>query len=248
MASRQSLKTALSISFSRRHAVVSAVKTDLISLNSISLSEQRIFTRRNIYDKHQISWFSDKTEPIPEENVNSTAGNKDEETNEEGSLDATTKKIEDLEATVKDLTDKMLRSLAEQDNIRRIAKRDVEDARQFSIKSFAKNMLDVADNLDRALKAVPDVMQKDKEAHPVLATLYEGIEMTEKGLLKTFEMNGLMKYGTIGDTFDPNVHEALFEYVDDTLAAGTVGQIIKPGYTLNKRVLRPAEVGVIKKQ
>jgi molecular chaperone GrpE len=157
-------------------------------------------------------------------------------------------RISELEEQLKDLNDRLLRSLAEQDNTRRIAKRDVDDARQYAIKSFAKGMLDVADNLERALKAVPGAMASDKEAHPVLATLYEGIEMTERGLIKTFEGNGLTKFGTDGEPFDPNIHNALFEYPDPTKQPGTIGQIIKPGFMLNKRVLRPAEVGVIKKE
>eukprot|EP00545_Synedropsis_sp_CCMP1620_P006148 CAMPEP_0119017804 /NCGR_PEP_ID=MMETSP1176-20130426/17743_1 /TAXON_ID=265551 /ORGANISM="Synedropsis recta cf, Strain CCMP1620" /LENGTH=250 /DNA_ID=CAMNT_0006971639 /DNA_START=17 /DNA_END=769 /DNA_ORIENTATION=+ len=153
-----------------------------------------------------------------------------------------------LEEEVKDLKDQLLRSLAEQDNTRRIAKRDVESARSFAIKSFAKSLLDTSDNLERALQAVPEDLRKDTESHPVLVTLYEGIEMTEAGLNKALTMNGLVRYGEIGEKFDPNQHEALFEYPDATKEAGTVGQIIKTGFMLNQRVLRPAEVGVIKKE
>lgn len=252
MVSRGSLKKVLAVTLCPTHRVVATASSDIMKFMPMRLSEQRIFTRRHVYEDRQLAWFSEKTQPTKDEVENTddtfVAENKQTTVSDAASLDAATKKVEELEVTVKDLTDKMLRSLAEQDNIRRIAKRDVDDARQFSIKSFAKSMLDVADNLDRALKAVPDAMQKDKEAHPVLATLYEGIEMTEKGLLKTFEMNGVVKFGTIGEIFDPNVHEALFEYTDSSLKPGTVGQIIKPGYMLNKRVLRPAEVGVIKKE
>jgi molecular chaperone GrpE len=208
----------------------------------------------------QLSWFSDKSSTINEENKPETDAGVSEEipTNEqktstsaggevESEIDVF-ERINQLEEKVKDLNDRLLRSLAEQDNTRRIAKRDVDDARQYAIKSFAKGMLDVADNLDRALKAVPGAMASDKEAHPELAALYEGIEMTERGLVKTFESNGLTKFGQDGEVFDPNKHEALFEYPDSTKVPGTIGQIIKPGFFLNNRVLRPAEVGVIKKQ
>ena len=155
---------------------------------------------------------------------------------------------EELEAEVKGLKNQLLRSLAEQENTRNIARRDVESARQFAIKSFAKSLLDVSDNLTRALEAVPEEVRADKEGNPVLATLYEGIELTDKGLTKAFVMNGLVKYGEPGDAFDPNKHEALYEYVDPEKEAGTVGQVMKPGFMLNKRVLRPAEVGVVKRE
>merc|ERR1712232_199354 len=154
--------------------------------------------------------------------------------------------IERLEQEVRGLKDQLMRSLAEQDNTRRIAKRDVENARQFPIKSFSKSLLETADNLERALEAVPEDLRTDSENHPVLVTLYEGIQLTETGLNKAFEGNGLAKFGEIGETFDPNKHEALFEYSDPNREAGTVGQVMKIGFTLNNRVLRPAEVGVVK--
>jgi molecular chaperone GrpE len=149
---------------------------------------------------------------------------------------------------VKELKDALLRSLAEQENTRRIAARDVSEARQFAIKSFAKSLLDVSDNLERAMAAVPPSYIENKEEHPVLANLYEGIELTERGLMKAFTSNGLEKFGAVGEIFDPNQHEALMEYPDPTKAPGTIGQVMKVGFLLNKRVLRPAEVGVIKKQ
>jgi len=160
----------------------------------------------------------------------------------------TVNREEELQAQVKDLKDKLLRSLAEQENTRQIASRDIESARQFAIKSFAKSLLDVSDNLNRALEAVPEDARKDKEGNPVLATLYEGIELTSQGLNKAFEMNGLEKYGKEGELFDPNKHDALYEYVDPNKNPGTIGQVMKPGFLLNKRVLRPAEVGVVKKE
>lgn len=154
---------------------------------------------------------------------------------------------EQLEAEVKILKNQLLTSLADQENTRRIAQNDVSTAKKFAIKNFAKSLLDVADNLERALQAVPDGMEKNKEEHPVLANLYEGIELTGQGLVKAFEANGLIKYGQAGEPFDPNKHNALFEYPDPNQTPGVVGQVIKPGYMLSDRVLRPAEVGVVKK-
>ncbi|KAL3791977.1 hypothetical protein ACHAW5_002622 [Stephanodiscus triporus] len=156
-------------------------------------------------------------------------------------------KIAQLESQIKDLKDNLLRSLAEQENTRRIAARDVANAKSFAIASFAKSLLDTSDNLSRALDAVPPEMRDDRENHPILANLYEGICMTDDGLTKAFEKNGLSKFGTRGEKFDPNMHDALFEYPDPTgVAPGHVGQVMKVGFMLNNRVIRPAEVGVVK--
>lgn len=152
-----------------------------------------------------------------------------------------------LQKQVKDLKDKLLRSLAEQENIRNIAKKDVESARNFAVTSFAKSLLDTSDNLSRAMDAVPEEYRNDKENHNVLATLFEGIKMTDDGLTKAFEKNGLKKYGKVGDVFDPNLHDALFEYPDPKMTPGTLGQVMKAGFLLNGRAIRAAEVGVVKK-
>lgn len=156
-------------------------------------------------------------------------------------------KIQELENEIKEIKDQLLRALAEQENIRRIAKRDVDNARSFAVSSFAKSLLDTSDNLTRAMDAVPEAYRSDKENHPVLATLFEGIQMIDDGLTKAFNKNGLKKYAFVGEKFDPNLHEALFEYPDPNMESGSIGQVMKPGFLLNNRVLRPAEVGVIKK-
>ena len=189
-------------------------------------------------------------EPSPEED---TAAEESAAKEEEEEEEAPKSKEELLELEVKELKNQLLRSYAEQENTRKIASRDVESARQFAIKSFAKSLLDVSDNLSRALESVPaEYRTKPSETvapdspQAVLSTLYEGIEMTDKGLIKAFSMNGLERYGEVGETFDPNKHDALFEYPDPEKTAGTIGQLMKPGFVLHKRVLRPAEVGVVK--
>eukprot|EP00558_Chaetoceros_sp_UNC1202_P010849 CAMPEP_0197241608 /NCGR_PEP_ID=MMETSP1429-20130617/7596_1 /TAXON_ID=49237 /ORGANISM="Chaetoceros sp., Strain UNC1202" /LENGTH=263 /DNA_ID=CAMNT_0042701471 /DNA_START=45 /DNA_END=836 /DNA_ORIENTATION=+ len=208
---------------------------------------------RLAYDSSQITIapssvraFSDKTlDEEKKEDIEETPTENDEETvaeEEEGPSE-----VEKLEAQVKEFKDQFLRSLAEQENIRRIAKRDVDNARSFAVASFAKSLLDTSDNLSRAMDAVPDEYRKDTENHPVLATLYEGIQMTDDGLTKAFTKNGLKKFGEAGDKFDPNMHEALFEYPDENMEAGSIGQVMKAGFSLNDRVIRPAEVGVTKK-
>jgi molecular chaperone GrpE len=206
------------------------------------------------YNNSSSRWLSTKSEGETKEEVTEEEPQKEEEATQEeaSSSDAEApspelSKEEALEVQVKELKDQLLRSLAEQDNTRRIAQRDVEQARQFAIKSFAKSLLETSDNLERALGSVPQALEKDHDAHPVLHNLYEGIELTERGLMKAFEANGLEKFGKPGEPFDPNRHDALFEYADPDFEPGTIGQVMKSGFMLNKRVLRPAEVGVVKK-
>ena len=175
-------------------------------------------------------------------------GGKEESAEEKSSEDKEElSKEEKLENEVKELKDQLLRALAEADNTRRIAKRDVASARNFAVTSFAKSLLETSDNLTRAMEAVPEEYRLDTENHPVLATLYEGIQMTDSNLTKAFAKNGLIKFGEVGETFDPNKHEALFEYPDPNLTPGSIGQVMKVGFTLNERVIRSAEVGVVKK-
>jgi len=181
-------------------------------------------------------------ESMEEENI-------EEEKEEEEKKELTNE--EKLELQVKDLKDQLLRTLADQENTRRIARRDVESASQYAITSFAKSLLDTADNLTRAMGSVPeDILKKSDSLVPrnSLVSLYEGIEMTETGLTKAFEKNGLNKFGSVGETFDPNLHEALYEYADNDKEAGTIGAIMKKGYSLKGRCIRPAEVGVIKNE
>lgn len=171
-----------------------------------------------------------------------------EDAAEEAVADADTEenKIAELESQIKDLKDNLLRSLAEQENTRMIAQRDVANAKKFAVSSFAKSLLDTSDNLSRALDAVPEELRHDHENHSVLANLYEGITMTDDGLTKAFTKNGLVKFGAKGEKFDPNLHEALFEYPDPEGEAGNIGQVMKAGFKLNERVVRPAEVGIVK--
>lgn len=185
----------------------------------------------------------------PEEQASPSSDDAAKDSAKEGATvaDAEVDKVADLEKQIKDLKDNLLRSLAEQENTRRIAQRDVANSKSYAITSFAKSLLDTSDNLSRALDAVPEELRHDHENHPVLANLYEGISMTDQGLTKAFTKNGLKKYGKRGEKFDPNLHEALFEYPDpEGEAPGNIGQVMKAGFMLNDRVVRPAEVGVVK--
>ena len=150
--------------------------------------------------------------------------------------------IAGLKKEIRDMKDKVIRSYAEEENVRRIAKRDVENARAFANTSFAKSLLDVADDLERALTSVP---QEKLSENIALKSLYDGISMTEKQLHKVFNQFKVFKYGTVGDKFDPELHDALFSMPDATKPHGTIAQVLKNGYKLNDRVIRAAQVGTV---
>ncbi len=156
---------------------------------------------------------------------------------EEGSVEALTKDIADAK-------DKMLRTLAEMENLRKRTAKEVTDARAYGIAAFARDVLDIADNLQRALDAVPQ--EARDAADPGLKALIEGVELTERSLHKTLEKNGVQKLDPLNDKFDPNFHQAMYEVPDSSVASGTVVQVIQSGYTIGERVLRPALVAIAK--
>lgn len=152
--------------------------------------------------------------------------------------------IAELETQAAALKDKYLRAHAEMENTRRRAEKDVADARNFSIAGFARDMLAVADNLGRALAAVDPALRE--AADNTLKTLLEGVELTNRELAKTLEKHGVRLLDPMDQKFDPNFHQAMFEIPDDTVPAGTVKQVVQPGYAIGDRVLRPAMVGIAK--
>ena len=208
-----------------------------------------------------IRWFSStSTEKETEAAEDNSAPEEEEEEAEEEEETPEEDPTMKLQEEVQKLTDQLYRAVAEQDNIRKIARNDVQAAQQFAIKKFAKSLLDVADNLDRALdsveahSSVSSVVENDDEndaastSTSTFQSFFEGIELTKSGLVKALESNGVTAYcETPGDVFEPEKHNALMEYPDPNSQPGTVGQVIKKGYMLNGRVLRPAEVGVVKK-
>lgn len=152
-------------------------------------------------------------------------------------------RLQRAEAEVQDLKDRLLRTLAEMENLRRRTEREVQDARSYGISRFALDMVGTADNLRRALDSVP------ADAAPSegpLKTLMDGIELTEREFLKALERHGVKKREPLGEKFDPNRDQAMFEVPDASRPAGTVVQVVQPGYTLGERVLRATLVGVSK--
>jgi molecular chaperone GrpE len=152
--------------------------------------------------------------------------------------------VAELEAEKAEMKDKLLRTLAEMENLRRRTEKDVADARAYGVTRFARDMLDVADNLRRALEALP--AESREAADTAFKALLEGIDLTERDLLKKLEANGVRKLQPEGQKFDPNFHQAMFEVPDETKPNGTVIQVIQTGYSIGDRVLRPAMVGVTK--
>ena len=140
--------------------------------------------------------------------------------------------------------DKLLRVLAEMENLRRRTAREIADTRAYGISAFARDILAVADNMDRALQAL-DVELREK-ADAGIKALLDGVELTERELHKALEKHGVKKFEPVGEKFDPNLHQAMFEIPDPTLPAGTVAQVVQPGYMIGERMLRPALVGIAK--
>jgi molecular chaperone GrpE len=143
-----------------------------------------------------------------------------------------------------DLKDRLLRSLAEMENLRRRTEKQVADERVYGIASFARDMLAVADNMRRALEAVTPELRETADAG--VKALIEGVELTERELLKVLEKHGVKKLEPLGGKFDPNLHQAMYEVPDASVPAGTVVQVVQAGYTIGDRVLRPALVAVSK--
>jgi len=156
---------------------------------------------------------------------------------EEGSVEALAKEVAEAR-------DKVLRTLAEMENLRKRTAKEVADARAYGITGFARDVLDIADNLQRALDAVP--AETRESADPMLKALIEGVELTERSLLNALEKNGVRKFDPQGEKFDPNFQQAMYEVPDASVPQGTVVQVVQAGYTIGDRVLRPALVGIAK--
>jgi molecular chaperone GrpE len=160
-----------------------------------------------------------------------------------GPEDTIKEPVEALGEQVSELKDQLLRSVAELDNYRKRAEREKEQLRKFGIANFAKDLLSVADNLRRAVESGPSDLEGADES---VKNLIVGVEMTEKELLNAFEKNRVRKIDPVGEKFDYNFHQAMFEVESDKEEPGVVMQVLQPGYAIEDRVLRAAMVGVSK--
>jgi molecular chaperone GrpE len=151
---------------------------------------------------------------------------------------------ETLAREVAEYKDKLLRTLAEMENLRRRTEREIADTRHYGISAFARDILAVADNMGRALQALDaDLRQK---ADAATKALLDGVELTERELLKALEKHGVKRFEPVGERFDPNLHQAMYEVEDARVPSGQVVQVVQPGYMIAERVLRPAMVAVAK--
>ncbi len=150
--------------------------------------------------------------------------------------------VEGLKAEVASLKDRVLRTMAEMENLRRRTEREVADAKSYGVTSFAREMVAAVDNLQRALASIPADARGDASA--AIQSFVQGVELTERDLLSRLARFKVQPIETVGSRFDPNRHEALFEMPDETVPTGTVLQQMETGYVIGDRVLRPAKVGV----
>jgi molecular chaperone GrpE len=163
---------------------------------------------------------------------------------EEAAPQAEPDSIAVLEAEKAELKDKLLRLMADMENLRRRTEREIADARTYGAANFARDMLNVADNIRRAIESVSDEARSAAEG--AFKGLIEGIDLTERDLLKTLERHGVKKLDPQGQKFDPNLHQAMFEVPNPDVPNGTVVQVVQSGFVIGDRVLRPALVGVSK--
>jgi molecular chaperone GrpE len=154
--------------------------------------------------------------------------------------------VQALNAENTELKDQRLRALAELENTRRRAEREKQDASQFAVTRFARDMLTVADNFSRALAACPQELRD--AADPQVKGVIDGVEVTERQLLTTLEQHGVKMIDTADAKFDPNLHQAVAEVPGEGKPAGSIVHVIQTGYTINGRLLRPAMVTVARKE
>ena len=161
---------------------------------------------------------------------------------DEGVAESADARLVQIEAELSDTKDRLLRALAETENVRRRLQRERDDAQRYAVGGFAKDLLSAVDNLRRALDAMPESEVKDVRTQ----SLRDGVAATERELLAAFERHGLRRIDPKGERFDHNLHQAIFEAEREGAAPGTVIEVLQPGYVLHDRLLRPAMVGVAK--
>ncbi len=157
-------------------------------------------------------------------------------------------KVQDLsvEEKLEDAENRILRTLAETENLRKRYEREKEDLSNYVISNFAKETLSILDNLQRALNSIKTDELKDNDEN--ISKFVEGIELTEKQIITIFEKFKIEKVESLDANFDPNMHQAMFEVESEDKEPGTVVEVVQEGYKIGERLLRPALVGVSKKK
>lgn len=188
-------------------------------------------------EKQEKPVAEDAVEEVAEETLDEGA----EDTTEEAETDANAI-ISKLNAEVENLKDQVLRARAETENVRRRGEKDRSDAGAYAMTGFARDMLTILDNFNRAKEVLPEEIDESLKGY------VEGVDLTYRELLKTFERHGITEIKpALGDKFDSNLHQAMFEMESEEYDKGAVANIVAPGYQIKDRLLRPAMVGVVKK-
>ncbi len=149
-----------------------------------------------------------------------------------------------LDRELAETRDRLLRALADMENLRKRTEREVADARMYGISAFARDVLTVADNMHMALEALDSELREKSDSG--VKALLDGVELIERALLSALEKHGVKRIESMGQKFDPNKHQAMYEAENPGIPAGHVAQVIQAGYTIGERVLRPAMVAVSK--
>lgn len=194
-------------------------------------------------DAYDGASFADEIELTAEEKAAAAAEMAGDDHAEASDAYASTDETAALKEEIAAVREQMMRALADADNTRKRAIKEREDASKFAVSKFAKDLLDVADNLRRAIDAIPDDL---KAVDPRIEGIIGGIEATERELLKSFDKNNIVKIEPLDEQFDPNFHEVMFEAPMPGKAGGTIIQVVEAGYVLNGRLLRAAKVGLAK--
>jgi molecular chaperone GrpE len=168
----------------------------------------------------------------------------DETTMQPDAAAAAPKASTSLDRELAEYKDRLLRTLADMENMRKRTEREVTDARIYGISAFARDILGVADNMHRAMQALDDELRA--KADDSMKALLDGVELTERELMNVLEKNGVKKIDPLNQKFDPHRHQAMFEVEDPSVPSGTVVQVMQAGYLIGERVLRPALVAVSK--
>ena len=169
----------------------------------------------------------------------------DDEDHIEGMQETAPDEIETLRAEAADLRDRLLRALAETENTRRRAEREKQDASQYAVTKFARDMLQIADNFTRAMAAAPAELRA--AADPQIKAVLDGVEVTERQLLSSLERHGVKPIDTADAKFDPNLHQAIAEVPGEGRPAGSIVNVVQSGYMIGDRLLRPAMVTVARR-
>ena len=152
--------------------------------------------------------------------------------------------VDSLQTELAETKDKMMRALADAENTRKRALKEREDVGKYAIASFARDLLGFTDNFDRALQAIPENLKNQEDSG--MKNVFDGIEAMQREILTVLERHGVKKIEPLGEVFNPNFHEVMFEAPSPDYPASVIMQVIEPGYVLHDRLLRAAKVGVSK--